>query len=188
MNYIDKTKEGLVTTRNVIKLYDIVQPRHGYWKDKLAIVTAVKDTRHIHCRIIENGMDMCFTVKDVAFVNHNTKTAAKAYFDLCEKMKEKFIAKYSNIDYIKEHIDDDPLICNDIVAKTICEAAGIYISSNPDRYSALAVNWLANNKELISAIIRFGDRDIVEKLHDSEIRDCGLTNYIRLCNYLYGKN
>ena len=80
MNYIDKTKEGLVASRNVIKLYDIVQPRHGYWKDKLCIITAIKDTRHIHCRIIENGMDMCFVVKDVAFVNHNAKTAAKAYF------------------------------------------------------------------------------------------------------------
>ena len=30
MNYIDKTKTGLVASRNVIKLYDIVQPRHGF--------------------------------------------------------------------------------------------------------------------------------------------------------------
>lgn len=188
MNYIDKTKTGLVTSRNVIKLYDIVQPRHGFWKDKLAIITAVKDTRRIHCRIIENGMDMCFAVKDILFVNHNTKTAAKAYFDLCEKMKEKFIAKYSDIEYIKENFDTDTMIVNDITARTICEAADIYISSNPDRYSALAVNWLAKNKELISAIIRLGDSNVVEKLHESEIRDCGLTNYIRLCNYLYGKD
>ena len=101
MNYIDKTPKGLVTSKNVVKLYDIIQPRHGYWKDKLSIITAIKDTKHVHCRIIENGMDMCFAVKDVTFVNHNTKTAAKAYFDLCEKMKEKFIARYSNIDYIK---------------------------------------------------------------------------------------
>ena len=189
MNYVDKTKEGLVTSRNVIKLYDIVQPRHGYWKDKLAIVTAVKDTRHIHCRIIENGMDMCFVVKDVAFVNHNTKTAAKAYFDLCEKMKEKFIAKYSNIDYIKEHIDDDPLICNDIVAKTICEGAGIYISNNPDRYNILAINWLANHKELISAIIRIGDiPPLMEKTHKEEIEDMGYNNYIKLVKFFYGKD
>lgn len=164
MNYVDKTKDGLVTSRNVVKLYDIIQPRHGYWKDKLSIITAIKDTRHIHCRIIENGMDMCFTIKDVAFVNHNTKTAAKAYFDLCEKMREKFVAQHSDIDYIKEHFDD-PLICNDIVAKTICEGAGIYISSNPDRYNVLAINWLAHNKELISAIIRFGDSNVVEKFH-----------------------
>ena len=103
-------------------------------------------------------------------------------------MKAAFIAKYSDIDYIKENFDTDKMIVNDITARTICQAADIYISSNPDRYSALAVNWLAKNKELISAIIRLGDRDIVEKLHDSEIRDCGLTNYIRLCNYLYGKS
>lgn len=187
MNYIDKTKDGLAPTRIVVKLYDIIQLRKGYWKDKLSIITDIKD-EYIYCRIIENGMDMCFKIKDVTFVNHNTKTAAKAYFDLCEKMKEKFVARYSNIDYIKEHFDDDPLICNDIVAKTICDNAGIYISSNPDRYSALAINWLAKNKELISAIIRFGDSNVVEKFHESEIRDCGLNNYIRLCNYLYGKN
>lgn len=187
MNYIDKTKDGLASTRNVVKLYDIIQPRTGYWKDKLSIITDIRDN-FIHCRIIENGIDMVYHIKYVTFVNHNTKTAAKAYFDLCEKMKEKFVARYSNIDYIKEHFDDDHLICNDIVAKTICEGAGIYISSNPDRYSALAINWLAKNKELIGAIIRLGDRDIVDKLHDSEIRDCGLTNYIRLCNYLYGKD
>lgn len=187
MNYIDKTPKGLVTSKNVVKLYDIVQPRKGFWKDKLAIITDVKNDM-IYCRIIENGMDMIYRIKDITFVNHNNKTAAKSYFELCEKMKAAFIAKYSDIDYIKENFDTDKMIVNDITARTICQAADIYISSNPDRYSALAVNWLAKNKELISAIIRLGDRDIVEKLHDSEIRDCGLTNYIRLCNYLYGKS
>ena len=185
MNYIDKTPKGLVTSKNVVKLYDIVQPRKGFWKDKLAIITDVKNDM-IYCRIIENGMDMIYRIKDIAFVNHNNKTAAKSYFELCEKMHNQFISKYSDINYIKEHFDDDPLICNDIVARTICEGAGIYISNNPDKYNVLAINWLAHNKELISAIIRFGDSDIVEKFHESEIRDCGLNNYIRLCNYLYG--
>lgn len=188
MNYVDKTKDGLTASRNVVKLYDIIQPRHGFWKDKLAIITAVKDTRHIYCRIIENGMDMHFAIKDVTFVNHNTKTAAKAYFDLCEKMREKFIAKYSDIDYIKEHFDDDPLICNDIVARTICEGAKIYISNNPDRYSSLAVNWLAKNKELISAIIRLGDTNVVQQLHQNEIVDCSIAEYIKLNIYFNGKD
>ena len=188
MNYIDKTKDGLASTRNVVKLYDIIQPRKGYWKDKLSIITDIKD-EHVHCRIIENGMDMCFKIKDVTFVNHNTKSAAKAYFDLCEKMKEKFVARYSNIDYIKEHFDDDPLICNDIVAKTICEGAGIYISNNPDRYNMLAINWLADHKELISAIIRIGDiPQLMERTHKDEINDIGYTNYIKLIKFFYGKD
>ena len=187
MNYIDKTPKGLITSKNVVKLYDIVQPRKSFWKDKLAIITDIKNDM-IYCRIIENGMDMIYSIKDITFVNHNNKTAAKSYFELCEKMKAVFIAKYSDIDYIKENFDTDKMIVNDITARTICQAADIYISSNPDRYSALAVNWLAKNEELISAIIRLGDRDIVEKLYDNEIRDCGLTNYIRLCNYLYGKS
>ena len=189
MNYVDKNKDSVVASRNVVKLYDIIQLNNGFWKDKLAIITAIKDTRHIHCRIIENGMDICFLLKDILFVNHNTKTAAKAYFDLCEKMREKFIARYSNIDYIKEHFDDDTLICNDIVAKTICEGAGIYISNNPDRYNVLAINWLANHKELISAIIRIGDiPQLVEKTHDEEIKDVGYDNYIKLVKFFYGKD
>ena len=188
MNYTIRTKDGIVATDDTVKLYDIVQPRVGFWKNKLTIITAVKDIRHIHIRIIETGMDMCFKCNDLNFVNHNNRTAAKSYFALCEKMRTEFIAKYSDIEYIKNHFEDDPLICNDIVAKTICDGAGIYISNNPDKYSALAVNWLANNKELISAIIRFNDDSVVEKLHPSEINDCGLTNYCKLINYFYGKN
>lgn len=188
MNYIDKTKDGLASTRNVVKLYDIIQPRKGYWKDKLSIITDIKD-EHIYCRIIENGMDMCFKIKDVTFVNHNTKSAAKAYFELCEKMREKFVAKYSDIDYIKEHFDDDNLIVNDIVARTICEGAGIYISNNPDRYNTLAINWLADHKELISAIIRIGDiPQLMEKTHKDEIEDIGYNNYIKLIKFFYGKD
>ena len=103
-------------------------------------------------------------------------------------MRNKFIAKYSNIDYIKEHFDDDEIIVNDIVAKTICDGASIYISNNPVQYSTLAVNWLAKNKELISAIIRIGDLDLCEKAHQSEINDCGYTNYIKLVKYFYGEN
>lgn len=187
MNYVEHTSKDIVSTRNVVKLYDIVQPRIGFWKDKMAIITVVKD-KHIRCRIIENGMDMTFKVKDVVFINHNTKTAAKSYFELCEKMRAKFVAKYSDIDYIKKHFDTDPLIVNDIVAITICKGAGIYISNNPEQYSTLAVNWLAKNKELISAIIRFNDSDVVEKLHQDEIIDCGVVDYIKLINYIYGKN
>lgn len=188
MKYVDKTKNGLVVSKNVVKLYDIVQPRHGFWKDKIAIVTDVKD-EYVYCRVIENGMDLHFKVKDITFVNHNTKGAAKAYFDLCEKMKEKFIARYSNIDYIKEHFDTDPLIVNDIVAKTICEGAGIYISNNPDRYNVLAINWICDNKELISAIIRIGDiPSLIEKAHKDEIEDIGYNNYIKLVKFFYGKS
>lgn len=187
MNYFEKTNKGIVSTRNVVKLYDIVQPRVGYWKDVLGIITSIKD-KHIHVRIIKNGMDVLYKVKDVSFINHNTKTAAKSYFELCETMRNKFIAKYSNIDYIKEHFDDDEIIVNDIVAKTICDGAGIYISNNPDQYSTLAVNWLAKNKELISAIIRIGDLDLCEKVHQSEIDDCGYNNYVKLVKYFYGEN
>ena len=40
MNYIDKTPKGLVTSKNVVKLYDIVQPRKDFWKDKKIKISA----------------------------------------------------------------------------------------------------------------------------------------------------
>lgn len=189
MNYTIRTKDGIIATDDTVKLYDIVQPRIGFWKNKLAIITAVKDTKNIHIRIIENGMDMCFKLNDLNFVNHNSRVAAKSYFALCEKMREKFIAQYRDINYIKKHFDDDPLICNDIVAKTICEGAGVYISNNPDRYNVLAINWLADHKELISAIIRIGEvPPLMEKTHKEEIENIGYNNYIKLVKFFYGKS
>lgn len=165
MYYLEHSANGFISTRNTVKLYDIVQPRVGYWKGKIAIVTQVKsDTKHLHVRIIENGMDLFLKVKDVVFINHNNRTAAKSYFELCEKMRANFIEKYKNIDYIKEHFDDDPLMCNDITATTICRSAGIYISNNPNQYPTKALNWLASHKELISGIIRIPDIKVLEEV------------------------
>lgn len=187
MNYVDKSDKGYTDSRNKVKLYDIVQPRTGYWKNKLAIVTHINtETKLVNIRIIENGMDLVFRVKFLSFVNHNTKTAAKSYFELCEKMKIKFVAKYSDINYIKEHFDDDIMICNDIVASTICKGAGIYISNNPDIYNTKAVNWLADNMTLISAILRIPDIHILEASHKDGIIDCGMVNVIKLYKYFYG--
>lgn len=190
MNYLEHTTNGVViTTKTVVKLYDIVQPRVGYWKGKLSIVTHVdKDKKLIRCRIIENGMDMIYKVKDIVFINHNNRTAAKSYFELCERMRSKFIAKYSDINYIKEHFDDDDLMINDITAATICNGSGIYITNNETSYSAKALNWLANNKILISAILRIPDMNVLEKTHQDDIIDCGYINVVKLYKYFYGED
>lgn len=186
MNYIEHTNKGFVDSKNVVKLYDIIQPRVGFWKNKLAIITAVKD-KIIHARIIENGMDTCFKLKDVVFVNHNTKTAAKSYFELCEQLRGKFVAKYSNIDYIKEHFNDDPMIINDIVATALFKGANVYVSNNPNQYSTLAVNMLAKYKDLITAIIELDNSHDVENLFENEIKEFGTANYIKLIKFLHGQ-
>lgn len=191
MNYTERTTNGIIGTSIKVKLYDIVQPLKGYWKNKMAIVTAIKsETKHVHIRIIENGLDMMLRIKDVAFVNHNTKSAAKSYFDLCEKMKAKFIAKYTDIEYIKEHFDTDPIIINDITAKTITDGAGIFITDNVDKYSAKAVNWLAEHKELISSIIRIPDINIIQQINDVKhgTNDYEYNNIIKLYNLFNGKD
>lgn len=186
MNYLEHSDKGFVDSKNVVKLYDIIQPRIGFWKNKLAIITAVKD-KTIHARIIENGMDTCFKLKDVVFVNHNTKTAAKSYFELCEQLRGKFVAKYSNIDYIKEHFNDDPMIVNDIVATALFKNANIFISNNPNQYSTLAVNKLAKFKNLIAAMIEINNGHDIETLFEDEIKEFGTANYIKLMKLLHGE-
>lgn len=46
-------------------------------------------------------MDLTLKVKDVQFVNHNNRTAARSYIDLCNKLSKAFHDKYTDKQYIK---------------------------------------------------------------------------------------
>lgn len=92
MNYVAyKNIDGIITSGFKVKLYDIVTLNTGYWKDKLAIVLYInEDKKQIKVRIIECGMNLTLKVKDVQFVNHNNRTAARSYIDLCNKLSKAF--------------------------------------------------------------------------------------------------
>lgn len=166
MNYIAyKQIDGTITSGFKVKLYDIVTLNTGYWKDKLAIVLYInEDKKQIKVRIIECGMNLTLKVKDVQFVNHNNRTAARSYIDLCNKLSKAFRDKYTDKQYIKDNWFTDKFIINDITADTIAKGIGQYITNtDSDRYSVSAIMWLSDIKDYIDALLKYGDFDFVAK-------------------------
>lgn len=92
MNYIIyKQIDGTIISGFKVKLYDTVTLNTGDWKNKLAIVLYInEDKKQIKVRIIECGMNLTLEVKDVQFINHNDRTAARSYIDLCNKLSKTF--------------------------------------------------------------------------------------------------
>jgi hypothetical protein len=166
MNYVAyKNIDGTITSGFKVKLYDIVTLNAGYWKDKLAIVLYInEDKKQIKVRIIECGMNLTLKVKDVQFVNHNNRTAARSYIDLCNKLSKAFRDKYTDKHYIKDNWFTDKFIINDITADTIAKGIGQYITNtDSDRYSVSAIMWLSDIKDYIDALLKYGDFDFVAK-------------------------
>lgn len=166
MNYIAyKNIDGTITSGFKVKLYDIVTLNTGYWKDKLAIVLYInEDKKQIKVRIIECGMNLTLKVKDVQFVNHNNRTAARSYIDLCNKLSKTFRDKYTDKQYIKDNWFTDKFIINDITADTIAKGIGQYITNiDSDRYSVSTIMWLSDIKDYIDALLKYGDFDFVAK-------------------------
>lgn len=149
MNYVAyKQIDGTITSEFKVKLYDIVTLNTGYWKDKLAIVLYInEDKKQIKVRIIECGMNLTLKFKDVQFVNHNNRTAARSYIDLCNKLSKAFRDKYTDKHYIKDNWFTDKFIIN----------------TNSYRYSVSAIMWLSDIKDYIDALLKYGDFDFVAK-------------------------
>lgn len=166
MNYITyKQIDGTITSGFKVKLYDIVTLNTGYLKDKLAIVLYInEDKKQIKVRIIECGINLTLKVKDVQFVNHNNRTAARSYIDLCNKLSKTFRDKYTDKQYIKDNWFTDKFIINDITADTIAKGIGQYITNtDSDRYSVSAIMWLSDIKDYIDALLKYDDFDFVAK-------------------------
>lgn len=189
MNYITyKNIDGTITSGFKVKLYDIVTLNVGYWKDKLAIVLYInEDKKQIKVRIIECGMNLTLKVKDVQFVNHNNRTAARSYIDLCNKLSKTFRDKYTDKQYIKDNWFTDKFIINDITADTIAKGIGQYITNtDSDRYSVSAIMWLSDIKDYIDALLKYGDFDFVAKAFKIyNIADTRFELIRKLYNYFY---
>lgn len=188
MNYVAyKNIDGTITSGFKVKLYDIVTLNVGYWKDKLAIVLYInEDKKQIKVRIIECGMDLTLKVKDVQFVNHNNRTAARSYIDLCNKLSKAFRDKYTDKQYIKDNWFIDAFMINDITADTLAKATGQYITNNNDKYSVSAILWLTEIKDYIDALLKYGDFDFVAKAFKiCNITDTRFELIRKLYNYFY---
>lgn len=186
MNYIAyKNIDGTITTGFKVKLYDIVILNTGYWKDKLAIVLYINEAKkQIKVRIIECGMDLTLKVKDVQFVNHNNKTAAKSYIDLCNKLSAAFRNKYTDKQYIKDNWFTDKFMINDVTANTIAKGIGQYITNeDSEKYSVSAIIWLSDIKDYIDVLFKYGDFDFVIKT--CKINNIKIELIRKLYNYFY---
>lgn len=189
MNYVAyKNIDGTITSGFKVKLYDIVILNVGYWKDKLAIILYInEDKKQIKVRIIECGMNLTLKVKDVQFVNHNNRTAARSYIDLCNKLSKTFRDKYTDKHYIKDNWFTDKFIINDITADTIAKGIGQYITNiDSDRYSVSAIMWLSDIKDYIDALLKYGDFDFVAKAFKIyNITDTRFELICKLYHYFY---
>lgn len=125
---------------------------------------------------IDGTITSGFKVKDVQFVNHNNRTAARSYIDLCNKLSKAFRDKYTDKHYIKDNWFTDKFIINDITADTIAKGIGQYITNtDSDRYSVSAIMWLSD-----ISVFLFIRITIVTRKLDRLIRDINDTqNWIR---------
>lgn len=188
MNYVAyKEANGTIITGFKVKLYDIVILSNGYWKDELAIVLYINEAKkQIKVCVIKCGMNLTLKVKDVQFVNHNNRTAAKSYIDLCNKLSTAFRNKYTDKQYIRNNWFTDKFMINDITADTIAKAIGQYINEDSDRYSVDAILWLTDIKDYIDALFKYGDFDFVAKAFKIyNITDTRFELIRKLYNYFY---
>lgn len=190
MKYVSyKESDGTIVPSLKIALYDIVIINARYWINELGIVMHInEDAKRIKVRVIKCGMDLLLSPKNVTFVNHNNKTAAKSYIDLCDKLSHRFKLKYTDIYYIRDNWGKDIFMLNDITAVTIVEAADIYVGHRDSaNYTIKCMLWMTNHEKLISMIIHYGNVDfVIESLkHSQNIVDYDLTVIKKLHKLFY---
>jgi hypothetical protein len=158
---------------NTVHVYDVVRITRGYFKDKLAICSYVnfKDKR-LSLTVIDTGTQLILNKSSVEYCYHNTKTAARQWFDIIDKNIEKQRELWSNIKYIKDHWND-PFSHNDIVAKTIADAIGYPIHDENH-----ALEWLEYWSDALNLIFAYPDADFCAKLIDINTKGAKYSKYV----------
>lgn len=139
---------------NTVHVYDVVRIKRGYFDSKLAIITYVNfENGKLNLTIIDYGIDIVLSKTSVEYCYHNTKAAAKQWFDTVKRNLEKQQANWSNIKYIKDHWDD-LFARNSITAKTIADIIGYYISDEDE-----GVKWINYWEDALNIIFAYPDAD-----------------------------
>ena len=162
-----------------VQLYDIVRIKIGHWKDDLAIIDYVdRIKRIVKISNIRNGIKLILSVRNVEFCYHNTKAAAKQWYQQMNYNTEVFLGRYKDINYIANNWFVDKFVVNNITAETILKWLG-HDTANYDKDDF--IKWINNNKDIIDIVnvypnadfcykfiinyISVADRDMVYKLH-----------------------
>lgn len=139
---------------NTVHVYDVVRIKRGYFKDKLAICTYVNfDKKELNLTIIDYGVDVVLSKTSVEYCYHNTKAAAKQWFETIKRNVAKQKANWSNIKYIKDHWND-LFARNTITARTIANIINYYIKDDNH-----AIEWLEYWADALNIIFTYNDAD-----------------------------
>lgn len=165
MKYPDNT--------NSVHVYDVVRIKRGYFKDKLAICVWVDfKNKELKLKVIDNGVDITLHKNSIDFCYHNTKTAAKQWFDVIEHNCAKNAKNWSDIKYIREHWTDIFAV-NSYSARAIAKIAEVH-RRDDDEY----LEWIEYFRGPLDVI--FAHRDIescnvlikaLAKREDKEFRE-----------------
>ena len=152
---------------NGVHVYDVVRIGRGYFKNKLAICTWVDFAkRELKLKVIDNGIDITLHKNSVDFCYHNTKTAAKQWFEVIEHNCAKNAKNWSDIKYIKEHWND-LLAKNSYTARAIAKIVEVH-RRNDDAY----LEWLEYYRRPLDIMFAYDDFDFCCKLiKDLETRE-----------------
>lgn len=168
-------------TTEHIKQYDIVRVKTGVDKGNLAIISFVDRRKaELHCSIINTGINYILKPSSVEFCYHNTRAAAKQWFNQMNNYAKEFISKYSSIDYIKQNWITDYYIVNNITAKTIYNAVHDYTKLSSD----YKLNWLIKIKDQIDLIITYNDFKFCDIVLSRNKEDYDRELFIKLFNLL----
>lgn len=167
MKYKDCPEEG-------IRLYDIVKPKIGIFKNKECIIIA-KDKNLIVTNVIENGLTISFHPNRFIFIKHLNKNQAKSYFDKINENANKLIKNYTDKNYIRNNWGIDILMINNITAKTfndVLNKENINIKN--------MIDFLNDNKKYIEILCVYNDWRFCEFLIRKMLEDYAIkTNEIK---------
>lgn len=155
---------------NTVHVYDVVRIKRGYFIDRLAICTYVNfKTRHLNLTVIENGVQLVLSKSSVEYCYHNTKAAAKQWFQAIDYNVDKLRKLWSDIKYIRIHWYE-PLSHNDIAGRAIAKIVNHHISNEDD-----AISFIEYWANALNIIFVYPDIDFCIKF----IRKLERCNYYR---------
>ena len=146
---------------NTVHVYDVVRIKRGYFINRLAICTYVNfKTGHLNLTVIENGVQLILVKSSVEYCYHNTKAAAKQWFQTINYNVDKLRKLWSDIKYIAAHWYE-PLSHNDIAGKAIANIVNYNVNSEER-----AIEFIEYWSDALNIIFAYPDVDFVLKTID----------------------
>lgn len=171
-------------TNNIVRENDIVRINIGICKNDLAIITIVdRPNKRVTIKNIKNSMQFTFNIRNVTFCYHNTKAAAKIWYEQMEKYTVIYYNRYKSAEYIINNWFIDIIIKNSITSITLQKLLNFDISSNNDKDN---IDWLIYWEKAIDICISYKDYkfcvECLDKLYPGKYKENVINNLCQLIN------